>query len=96
MLDFVSAALSLVFGGVFLLGLGRLIPPFKEPPRSVEVSPAKKGETAVRRHAKFADKLLETPAEGAETLFGVLEVGSHRHELLTILIRSIHSTTDQR
>lgn len=76
-MSIISVALSFVLGGVFLIGLGKFIPPFSEPPRSVEVAgaPAKKGEGKPRRHAKFADKLLTSPTPGVNTLYDVAQVG---------------------
>ncbi|KAI9034267.1 hypothetical protein DFJ74DRAFT_614379 [Hyaloraphidium curvatum] len=68
----ISTLVSIAFGAVFVLGLGSLIPPFSEPPRSAEVGPAKAGEGRTRRHAKHADKLLTNPEDGVATLYDVL------------------------
>jgi hypothetical protein len=68
-----SVALSVVLGGAFLLGLGKMIPVATEPPRAKAVGHAqKKGETAAFRHAQVPE-LLKTPEAGVKTLYDVAQ-----------------------
>jgi hypothetical protein len=73
-----SVALSVVLGGAFLLGLGKMIPPASEPPRAKAVGNArKKGETAPFRHAKVPE-LLKRPEENVKTLYDVAQASAGR------------------